>query len=165
MDEDTNPESLPQVVVTIGDDGTITATVDGEMFLAGPIDRDLIGHVTASIAEQHGGPVHVEIRELDGASRTDIVTPPRLVPPARIHPQSRPDTPTMKPPLELLEVTGGGFIPGEDVAVAVILRQSSARGDGRARGVVDRSEVPDGITDVVLFGVTSGTLIRGGGDR
>jgi hypothetical protein len=31
--------------------------------------------------------------------------------------------------------------------------------------VVDRSEAPSGITDVILFGVTSGTLIRGGGDR
>jgi hypothetical protein len=97
-----NPEQLPQAVITIGGDGTITATVDGEMFLAGPIDRDLIGHVTASVAEQHGGPIWVEIREPDGTSRTDIVTPPRRVPPAHAHPQSRADRPTMKSGPELL---------------------------------------------------------------
>lgn len=77
---DANPEQLAQVVITIGEDRTITATVDGEMFLAGPISRDLIGHVIASIAEQHGGPVHVEIREPDGTNHADVVTPPRPMP-------------------------------------------------------------------------------------
>jgi hypothetical protein len=158
-----NPEQLPQAVITIGEDSTITATVDGELFLAGPIDQDLIGHVIASIAEQHGGPVHVEICEPDGTNHTDIVTPPRPTPPDA-HSQAAPDI-AMKPAPELLELTGEGFIPGEDVAIAVILRHSSARADGRARRLVDRREAPGGITDVILFGTISGTLIRGGGDR
>ena len=125
------PKPLPPVVVAIGEDGTITVTVDGEMFLAGPIGRDLVGHLIGCIAEQHGREIRREVREAD----RDI---------------------------ELLELAGEGFIPGEDVAIAVVLRESRADRDGRAHAVVDRLAAPLGITDVILFGATSGTLVRGG---
>ena len=122
---------LPRVVVTIGEDGTITATVDGKMFLAGPIGRDLVGHLIDCIAEHHGWEVHREVREANRA-------------------------------VELLELVGEGFIPGENVAIAVVLRESRADRDGRAHAVVDRLAAPRGITDVILFGATFGTLVRGG---
>ena len=125
------PKHLPCVVVTIGEDGNITATVDGRMFLAGPIGRDLVGHLIDCIAEQHGGDIHLEVRE----ANRDV---------------------------ELLELVGEGFIPGEDVAIAVVLRESRADRDGRAYAVVDRLAAPRGITDMILFGATSGTLVRGG---
>ena len=125
------PKLLPRVIVTIGEDGTITATVDGKMFLAGPIGRDLVGHLIDCIAEQHGGDIHFEVREANRA-------------------------------VELLELAGEGFIPGENVAIAVVLRESRADRDGRAYAVVDRLAAPRGITDVILFGATSGTLVRGG---
>lgn len=125
------PKPLPRVVVTIGEDGTITATVDGKIFLAGPIGRDLAGHLIGCIAEQHGREIHREVREAD----RDI---------------------------ELLELAGEGFIPGENVAIAVVLRESRAASDGRAHAVVERLAAPRGITDVILFGATSGTLVRGG---
>ncbi|TXN29812.1 hypothetical protein [Lacisediminihabitans profunda] len=164
MLEAPHPDQLPQVIISIGDDNTITATMDGEMFLSGPIDRDLIGHVIGSIAEQHGGPIHVDIREVDGTSHTDIVSPPRPASPARPQPGRPLSLPDVAPAPELLEVVGEGFIPGEDVGVAVILRQNSARVDGRARGVVDRTEAPGGITDMILFGMISGTVVRGDHD-
>ena len=125
------PKPLPRVVVAIGEDGTVTVTVDGEMFLAGPMGRDLVGHLIGCIAEQHGREIHREVREAD----RDI---------------------------ELLELAGEGFIPGENVAIAVVLRESRADRDGRAHAVVDRLAAPRGITDVILFGTTSGTLVRGG---
>ena len=124
------PKPLPRVVITIGEDGTITVTADGKMFLAGPIGRDLVGHLIDCIAEQHGWESHREIREAD----LDV---------------------------ELLELVGEGFIPGENVAIAVVLRESRAASDGRAHAVVDRLAAPRGITDVILFGTTSGTLVRG----
>ena len=124
------PKPLPRVVVTIGEDRAITATVDGKMYLAGPIGRDLVGHLIDCIAEHHGWEVHREVREAD-----------RVV--------------------ELLELAGEGFIPGEDVAIAVVLREGRADRDGRAYAVVDRLAAPRGITDVILFGATSGTLVRG----
>ena len=125
------PKPLPRVVVTIGEDGTITATVDGQMFLTGPIGRDLVGHLIDCIAEHHGWEVHREVREANRA-------------------------------VELLELAGEGFIPGENVAIAVVLRESRAASDGRGHAVVDRLAAPRGITDMILFGTTSGTLVRGG---
>ena len=125
------PKPLPCVVVMIGEDGTITATVDGKMFLVGPIGRDLVGHLIDCIAEQHGREIHSEVREAD----QDV---------------------------ELLELVGEGFIPGEDVAIAVVLREGRADRDGRAYAVVDRLAAPRGNADVILFGATSGTLVRGG---
>ena len=125
------PQPLPRVVITIGEDGTITATVDGQMFLTGPIGRDLVGHLIGCIAEQHGREIHLEFREAD----RDV---------------------------ELLELVGVGFIPGENVAIAVVLRESRAASDGRGHAVVDRLAAPRGITDVILFGTTSGTFVRGG---
>ena len=125
------PKPLPRVVVTIGEDGTITATVDGKMSLAGPIGRDLVDHLRDGIAEQHGWEVHRKVREAD----LDV---------------------------ELLELVGEGFIPGEDIAIAVVLRESRAASDGRGHAVVDRLAAPRGITDVILFGTTSGTFVRGG---
>ena len=125
------PKPLPRVVVTIGEDGTITATVDGQTFLTGPIGRDLAGHRIDCVAEQYGWEIHREVHEAD----RDV---------------------------ELLELVGEGFIPGEKVAIAVVLRESRAASDGRAHAVVDRLAAPRGITDVILFGTTSGTLVRGG---
>lgn len=125
------PKPLPRVIVTIGEDGNITATADGRMFLVGPICRDLVGHLIGCIAEQHGWESHREIRETD----LDV---------------------------ELLELVGEGFIPGENVAIAVVLRESRAASDGRGHAVVDRLAAPRGITDMILFGTTSGTLVRGG---
>jgi hypothetical protein len=125
------PQPLPRVVVTLGEDGTITATVDGKMFLAGPIGRDLLGLLIDCSAEQHGREIHRDVREADWA-------------------------------VAQLELVGEGFIPGENVAIAVVLCQSRADRDGRAHAVVDRLAAPRGIADVILFGATSGTLVRGG---
>lgn len=125
------PQPLPRVVVTIGEDGTITATVDGQMFLAGPIGRDLVGHLIGCSAEQHGREIRQEVYEANRA-------------------------------VELLELVGEGFIPGENVAIAVVLRKNRAASDGRAHALVDRLAAPRGISDVILFGATSGTLVRGG---
>jgi hypothetical protein len=125
------PQPLPRVVVTLGEDGTITATVDGKMFLARPIGRDLGGHLIDCSAERHGGEIHRDVREADWA-------------------------------VAQLELVGEGFIPGENVAIAVVLCQSRADRDGRAYAVVDRLAAPRGISDVILFGATSGTLVRGG---
>ena len=62
-------------------------------------------------------------------------------------------------PLPMLwTVEADGFVEGEDVEVAIILRSSSADGRGRARTVVDRRELASGARGVVLIGSVSGTL-------
>lgn len=69
------------------------------------------------------------------------------------------------PEPRLREVTGSGFVPGEDVAVCIILRSASSDADGRARALVDEREIPPASEGVVLFGYISGTLVYDGRRR
>ncbi len=56
------------------------------------------------------------------------------------------------------EAVGDGFIPGEDVQVAVIMREVSARMDGRARALVMDNELGQA-RRVILMGSISGTTV------
>ena len=57
----------------------------------------------------------------------------------------------------LLEFTASGFVPGEDVAVALILRHSSAGPTGTARALIERGENPVITGEVILLGRISST--------
>lgn len=61
-------------------------------------------------------------------------------------------------PEKLFEFSGYGFVPGEDVQVAVILRETSARMDGRARALVTDDELGHA-RRVILMGSVSGTML------
>ena len=57
-----------------------------------------------------------------------------------------------------MEVEGEGFVPGEDVAVAVIVSHTDATHTGTARALVDLDDLPTTSTaEVILFGRISGT--------
>jgi hypothetical protein len=102
------------------------------MFLSGPIGRDLVGHLVDYIAEQHGGAINLEVRE---AGRR----------------------------VELREIVGEGFLAGEQVAITTVLRETRAGEDGNVYVMIDPRTARTGmVDDVVLFGITSGTLVHGG---
>lgn len=61
-------------------------------------------------------------------------------------------------PDKLFEFAGHGFVPGEDVQIAVILRETSARMDGRARALVTNEELGHA-RRVILMGSVSGTIL------
>lgn len=56
----------------------------------------------------------------------------------------------------LYEATGDGYVPGEDVALAVVIRHSSADGHGHVRHLIEERELATG-GEVLLFGHISGT--------
>jgi len=56
------------------------------------------------------------------------------------------------------ETVGDGFIPGEDVQVAIIMREVSARMDGRARALVMDHELGQA-RRIILMGSISGTTV------
>lgn len=87
-----------------------------------------------------------------------------LQPPPKPDPPAEPDPVEPEQPRrrrhrpELVEVEATGFVPGEEVAVAVILQHGSAEPDGRARALINRAEVADpDAAEVVLLGRISGT--------
>jgi hypothetical protein len=73
-----------------------------------------------------------------------------------------PVTGNAEPATLTVELTGGGFLPGENVAIAAVIRETRAEADGRAHAVVEQMMAARGVTEVILFGTTSGTLVRGG---
>lgn len=151
--------------------------MDGELLLSGPVDRASLGRVLGAIVTERGVPVRVELTEADGRRFSDIITPvPRRSPFAPPEEGTAPRALPVPPvpavsavglrerspwaPPRLHRVEAGGFIPGEDVAVAIIARSSSAGPDGVARALVDEAELPKHSLGVLLFGFVSGTVHR-----
>jgi len=148
------PVVLPLVVITITDDGRMTVTVDGVPFepepFAPPWRREDFAAVLDQLAEQRRSPVRVEVREADGSTFTDIITPTR---------RRRPEP---DPAPELVALRGEGFVPGEDVAIAVVIAHSDAAPDGSMRGLLTADQLAMSPTrEVVLLGRVSGTLTIG----
>ena len=164
--DDENPAQveLPHVLVTVASDGTLTATVDGTPFPA-PGEtawtRTTFGPLMDAITKDRTVAVRVEVHECDGSVFTDIIRPraPRraVALPEKPMPETRRSRHARRVP-RLMEVTADGFVPGEDVAAAVIVSHTDATGTGEARTLIDLDDLPDGTHEVILFGRISGTL-------
>jgi len=164
-DEQPVPVELPHVLVTVASNGTLTATVDGTPFPA-PGEtawtRTTFGPLTDAITKDRTVAVRVEVRECDGSVFTDIIhprTPRRAAPlPKRPMPETRRSRHARRVP-RLMEVAADGFVPGEDVVVAVIVSHTDAAGTGAARALIDLDTLPyDAGQEVILLGRISGTF-------
>ena len=163
-DETTAPVELPHVLITVAEDGTLTATVDGAPFPspdASAWTRATFGPLMDAITKDRTIAVRVEVRESDGSVFTDILRtrkPRRAALPSKSPvPETRRSRHARRLP-RLAEVTAEGFVPGEDVAVATIVSHTDATGTGEARTLIDLDDLPDGTHEVILFGRISGTL-------
>ncbi|SER92752.1 hypothetical protein SAMN05443377_11922 [Propionibacterium cyclohexanicum] len=152
------PVVLPHVVMTVAEDGTMTVTIDGAPHLpepfAPPWRRESFAQVLDQLTGQRRSPVRVEVREADGTVFTDIITPSRRrtvpKPPAR----------AAVPALPVLY--GEGFVPGEDVAVAVVIAHGDAAPDGTMRGLIEAAQLAASPTrEMILLGRVSGALTIG----
>ena len=159
------PVVLPLVVITITDDGRMTVTVDGVPFepepFAPPWRREDFAAVLDQLTEQRRSPVRVEVREADGSTFTDIITPTRR---RRTEPKPAPapGPPVASAPPELVALHGEGFVPGEDVAIAVVIAHGDAAPDGAMRGLLTADQLAVSPTrEVILLGRVSGTLTIG----
>ena len=154
------PVVLPHVVMDITIEGQMTVTVDGaphepEPF-APPWRREDFAAILDQLTDERRSPVRVEVREADGTAFTDIITPGK-----RRRPDPEPETPA--PPVAgLLALHGEGFVPGEDVAVAVVIAHADAAGDGTGRGLLTRDQLAASPTrEVILLGRVSGAVTVG----
>lgn len=160
------PVVLPHLIVRVGDDDRATLTLDGEPVSPDPMDRSGLGGMLDGILQSRRVPVRVEIIERDGTTYTDVLTPPAPAPEpvpdeaSEVAPVADAATRSRVP--VLFEASGEGFIPGEDVALAVIIRHSSTNGDGHVRHVVEDRELAS-CGEVLLFGRISGTAHVVGG--
>ena len=146
---ETVPAVLPQIIAEVVSEEQIVLTVNGQRIPAAPTSRAELGRAIGELVTRLDSPTRVEVRELDGSVWADIITPV-----AAPHP-SPAAAPAARP--VLLELVARGFIPGEDVAIALVLRHASAGGDGTARVLLDRAEKAEVTGEVVLLGRISGT--------
>lgn len=146
---------LPKVVAIAGDDDRLALVVDGRP-RSEPVPRAELGGALARIAAEAAGPIRVEVREPNGISYADIIEPPddadasggQAVPVSRT-----------------FSVSYEGFLPGEEILIAVVDRIERADADGRltlttAPRPRSRRERRTR-RDVIVFGSTSGTTIVG----
>ena len=165
------PVVLPLVVMTVTSDDTMTVTVDGAPFLPAPFappwQRGSFATILDQLTAGHATPLRVEVREADGAMFTDIITPTRkrtpLPPPPGASDGLVREAAAPVPAVgELAVLHGAGVVPGEDVAVAVIIAHSDAAPDGTARGLLTRAQLSASPTgEVILLGRVSGTFTVG----
>lgn len=149
------PPVLPQILLEAINSDTLIATVNGDKLSATPIRRSEITETLTELVARLGSPTRVEVRELDGSVHADILTAPASQPRSPFAPPH--DTPTAVALPSLLEFAADGFVPGEDVALALVLRHSSAGSTGAARALLDRGEKPVVTGEVILLGRISGT--------
>lgn len=150
------PAVLPQILLEVVSDTSLVVTVNGDKLAATPITRREIAATVTELVARFAAPTRVEVRELDGSIRADILTPPAPQPRSPFAPPETAGAPVSVP--SLLEFTAEGFVPGEDVAVAIVLRHSSADHTGNARALIDRGEKPTlSSGEVILLGRISGT--------
>lgn len=125
------PVVFPQVDVDVDDEGRIEVRLDGDPYgETGVLSRGDLQRVVTAIAVDLESAVRVDVRESDGATFTDIITPP-LEDASAMPPEDEPGSRKLRAPAG--EVGRAGLRPGEEVAVVVVVARVVADATGRAR--------------------------------
>jgi hypothetical protein len=116
------PVVLSTVHCHVGTDARLLVDLDGEPYGADRhLDRGDLPSVLDEITTALGTAVRVEVREADGTTYADIATRPELREAAR-----EGHATDVFPP----GITGAGFQPGEEVAIACIVARQTADAAG-----------------------------------
>lgn len=146
--------AIPLVRISVCDDQPPEVTLDGRPYeLAdGPcrVGRDDVRRIIDEVRADHGA-IRVEIVEADGSTFTDLI--------------AAPSDPKDAQPTDEDGPTSSGFLPGEPVAVAIIVAEHPASSDGLADVRLPSAILAGTCGRVVLLGCTSGTLAVVGDDQ
>lgn len=162
--EEPVPVTLPHVVMDVASDRRMTVTVDGTAYEPEPFApawrREDFARVLDQLTAQHRSPLRVEVHEADGTTFTDIITPSTR---RRPQPEPAPAPPPSRRVIpELVTLHGEGFVPGEDVGIAIVIAHGDAAPDGIMRALLTAEQANASPTrEVVLLGRVSGTLTIG----
>jgi hypothetical protein len=142
------PVVLSTVHVEIGSDGDLSVDISGEPYA---VDRHLgraeLASVLDEITTDLGTAVRVEIHESDGTTYADIATPPE-------EPRDGND-PEPAEPVQVSGLSGQGFQPGEEVAIAYVVARQTADGRGRTAVYLPPALASARRHGFVLLGMTS----------
>jgi hypothetical protein len=149
------PVVMPLVEVVVNEEGLLTVTLDREPYSAdGALRREDLRRTLTDITADLRTPIRVEVREADGTTFTDIITPKQR------------DTERAPAARRVLAsafgISGDGFTAGEEVKVCVVVARQVAADDGSTQ-----LRLPPALLachpDVVLVGRISGAVALSGG--
>lgn len=147
------PVVLPTVRVEVHAGGSLDVVVEGDPDAGATArNRDELPRIVDEIATRNASPVRVEIREADGTLYTDIAMPDTRSTAADEGAAAGQESGSPG------EVGGRGFLPQEEVAVAVVVSTQVAADDGTARVRVPPALLNGIRGDVLLLGRSSGTV-------
>lgn len=169
------PVVLPVVRAIVVDDGTIAVTIDDEPYTPSKlsahrsgrtITRGDLRQVVDDIAAERQTAVRVEVTETNGTTYADIATPPEpdTEPAQDAHPDEPDDSADLAARLSagaserLPGITGTGFRPGEQVAIAYVLTQDLADASGAASLRLPAALLALHASSLVLLGLDSKRL-------
>lgn len=149
------PVVMPLVEVVVDENGLLTVTLDREPYSAdGALRREDLRWTLTDIAADLRTPIRVEVREEDGSTFTDIITPE--------HRDVEPPPAARRVLASPFGISGDGFTAGEQVEICVVVARQVAADDGSAQ-----LRLPPALLashpDVVLVGRTSGAVALSGG--
>lgn len=155
---------LPLASVHVDERGVMRVACDGRDFP--PLNPDeewtraRFGDLLDAITGHRTRTVRVEVHEFDGSVFTDIIhAVQREQAIADVQSLSTIRRARHRPMHQLIEVTGSGFVPGEDVTVALSVSSAEGSADGSARAVIDLSRLMDHRSEILLIGRVSGVII------
>lgn len=144
---------LPHLSIVVAPDRSLSVALDGKPYPPG----DDVGDPWAparELAAAVGMSVFAEVTD-SGITYGEIVTPPSPQPPEPSGGSVRP-VPHLGGPFT---IAGDGFIPGEDVYIAVVVSTRSARGDGVAELPLPGALLGRLQGVLIMFGLDSQSLI------
>ena len=159
--------SVVMVRIVVAEDGTLAVTVDGAPFLppefSPPWRRGSFPAIVDAIREQTDCTIRVDVIETDGRTMTDFYTPrPRRTPQPEAQPVQQVPAVAAEPVPRLVQFAGSGMVPGEDVAVAIVIAHTETGPDGIARALIDSRYLDHAPTnEVILLGRISATVCIG----
>lgn len=159
---------LSMAIVSVGEVGAVSVTFDGASF--DPPDgaeswsRAQFGELLETLTLGRTRTVRIAVRESDGSVFTDII---HAVRPKVADDEPRPSDNSLRrarhrPVNQLVEISGSGFIPGEDVTGTLSFSNAEGSVDGHARGLIDLNHLIDHRTEIMLIGRISGVIISQG---
>lgn len=156
------PVVLPLVRVAVDDTGSLSVTVDDKPLPdeTSGLTRGELRPLLDRIATEHESALRVEIHEPDGKVFTDFHTPePPATPGPTPKPVSHKHSAHDERPIATVRagaLTGGGFQPGEEVLVAIVVHRTTSNSDGTLDLHLPVALLDRTAGDVMLVGQASG---------